>query len=160
MNVITRLRSLNTENGTNGFSAERSTSRNPMKKRTAAMAAPITHGSTQPRGGPWVKTRTAAAHPSVARTAPVMSSLSRSWWVSPMRSTAITTITMPTGTLMRNARRHETTVRSPPRTSPSTDPVACMAADTAMAWLRALPMAYVVAMRANPVGAATAAPTP
>ncbi len=37
--------------------------------------------------------------------------------------------------------RHEMTVSAPPSTSPSTDPDACMAADTANAWLRAWPTA-------------------
>ena len=78
MKVITRLRSLNTENGTSGFSAVRSANRNAMKNTTAATAAPITHGSIQPRGGPWVNTSTADVQPRVASSAPVMSSLSRS----------------------------------------------------------------------------------
>ena len=78
MNVITRLRLSNTENGTSGLSAVRSTSRKATKKTTAATPAPITHGSTQPRGGPWVNTSTADVQPSVASSAPVMSSLSRS----------------------------------------------------------------------------------
>jgi hypothetical protein len=69
-------------------------------------------------------------------------------------------ITMPIGTLMRNARRHEMTVSRPPSTRPITDPMACMPADTAIAWFLACPTAYVVAISANPVGAATAAPTP
>ena len=141
MNVITRLRLSNTENGTSGFSAVRSTNRNATKKTIAAMAAPITHGSTQPRGGPWVKTSTADVHPRVASSAPVMSSLSRSWCVSAIRSTAMTMMTMPIGTLIRNASRQEMTVSSPPSTSPSTDPMACIPADTAMAWLRACPTA-------------------
>ena len=53
-----------------------------MKNTAAATPAPITHGSIQPRGGPWVNTSTAAVQPSVASSAPVMSSLSRSWRVS------------------------------------------------------------------------------
>ncbi len=49
-----------------------------MKKIAEATPAPITQGSTQPRGGPWVNTNTADVHPRVASSAPVMSSLSRS----------------------------------------------------------------------------------
>ena len=75
---MTRLRLSNTENGTSGLSAARSTNRKATKKTTEAMAAPITQGSTQPRGGPWVNTSTADVHPSVASSAPVTSSLSRS----------------------------------------------------------------------------------
>ena len=69
-------------------------------------------------------------------------------------------MTMPIGTLIRNASRQEITVSAPPSTSPSTEPTPCMAADTAIARLRACPTAYVVAMSARPVGAATAAPVP
>ena len=140
-NVITRLRSLNTENGMIGCSALRSTIRNATKNTTAAMPAPITHGSIQPRGGPCVNTSTAEVHASVASSAPVTSSLSRSWCVSASRVTATQMITMPIGTLIRNASRHETTVSAPPSTSPSTEPEACMAADTANARLRACPTA-------------------
>ena len=141
MSVITRLRSLNTENGTSGFSALRSANRNETKKTTAAMAAPTTQGSSQPRGGPWVKTSTADVQPNVARSAPVTSSLRRSWWVSPIRNQAITMMTTPIGTFIRKASRQEMTVSRPPSTKPSTEPVACMPADTAMAWLRACPTA-------------------
>ena len=77
-NVITRLVLSNTANGTRGLSALRSTNRNATKNTTTATDAPITHGSTQPRGGPWVKTSTAAVQASVASSAPLMSSLSRS----------------------------------------------------------------------------------
>ena len=59
-NVITRLRLSNTENGTSGFSAVRSTSRNATKNTTAATPAPITHGSTQAARRPRVNTSTAA----------------------------------------------------------------------------------------------------
>ena len=69
-------------------------------------------------------------------------------------------ITMPIGTLIRNASRQEMTVSAPPSTRPSTEPMPCIAADTASARLRAWPTAYVVAMSARPVGAATAAPVP
>ena len=58
-NVITRLRLSNTENGTSGLAAVRSTMRKARKKTAAATPAPITHGSTQARGGPWVNTSTA-----------------------------------------------------------------------------------------------------
>ena len=78
MNVITRLRLSNTENGTSGFSAVRSTMRKATKNTTAATPAPITHGSTHARGGPCVNTSTAAVQPRVASSAPVTSSLSRS----------------------------------------------------------------------------------
>ena len=105
------------------------------------MAAPITHGSIQPRGGPWVNTSTAEVHPSVASSAPVTSSLSRSWWVSAIRITAITMMTIPIGTLIRNANRQEMTVSRPPSTRPSTEPMACIPADTAIAWFRACPTA-------------------
>ena len=56
---------------------------------------------------------------------------------STRRVTAIQMMRMPIGMLIRNASRHETTVRAPPSTRPSTDPEACMAADTANARLRA-----------------------
>ena len=46
-------------------------------------------------------------------------------------------MTMPIGTLIRNASRQEITVNRPPSTSPSTEPMPCMAADTAIARLRA-----------------------
>ena len=49
-----------------------------MKKTADAIPAPITHGSTQPRGGPCVNTSTAEVQPSVASMAPVTSSFSRS----------------------------------------------------------------------------------
>ena len=42
-------------------------------------------------------------------------------------------MTMPIGTLIRNANRQEITVSTPPSTRPSTDPMACIAADTAIA---------------------------
>jgi hypothetical protein len=42
-------------------------------------------------------------------------------------------MTMPIGTLIRNASRQEMTVSRPPSTRPSTEPVACIPADTAMA---------------------------
>ena len=50
-------------------------------------------------------------------------------------------MTMPIGTLIRNASRQEMTVSAPPSTRPSTEPRPCMAADTAIAWLRACPTA-------------------
>ena len=140
-NVITRLRLSNTENGTIGCSAVRSTIRNAMKNTTAATPAPITHGSIQPRGGPCVNTSTADVHASVASSAPVTSSFSRSCWVSASRVTATQMMRMPIGTLIRNASRHEMTVSAPPSTRPSTEPDACMAADTANARLRAWPTA-------------------
>jgi len=112
-----------------------------MKNTMAAMPAPITHGSIQPRAGPCVDTSTAAVQPSVASSAPVTSSLSRSCCVSANRITAIQMMTMPIGTLIRNASRQETTVRAPPSTRPSTDPDTCMAAETANARLRAWPTA-------------------
>ena len=140
-NVITRLRLSNTENGMIGCSAVRSTNRKATKNTTAATPAPITHGSIQPRGGPWVNTSTADVQASVASSAPVTSSLSRSWCVSASRVTATQMIRMPIGTLIRNASRHETTVSAPPSTRPSTEPDACMAADTANARLRAWPTA-------------------
>ena len=43
---------------------------------------------------------------------------------------------------------------------PAPSPTPCIAADTAIARLRACPTAYVVAISASPVGAATAAPVP
>ena len=137
MNVATRLRLSNTDSGTMGWSAVRSTTRKPTKNSAEAMPAPITNGSPQPRGGPCVNSSTAEVQPRVASSAPVTSSLSRSWWVSASRITAMAMITMPIGTLMRNASRHDTTVSAPPRTRPSTEPVACIAADTASARLRA-----------------------
>ena len=86
--------------------------------------------------------------------------MSRSRSVSVTRATATAMMAMPIGMLIRNASRHETTVKAPPSTSPSTEPIPCMAAETAIAWFRARPTAYVVAMSARPVGAATAAPMP
>jgi hypothetical protein len=53
----------------------------------------------------------------------------------------MTMITMPIGTLIRNASRQEITVSRPPSTSPSTEPMPCIAADTAIALLRAVPTA-------------------
>ena len=140
-NVITRLRSLNSDSGTSGLSALRSTMRNAMPSSTAEHPAPITQGSNQPRGGPWVKTSTAAVHASVATSAPVISSLSRSWRVSSSRVSPIQTISTPMGRLIRKASRQEMTVSAPPRTRPSTDPMPCMAADIAIARLRAVPAA-------------------
>jgi hypothetical protein len=67
--------------------------------------------------------------------------LSRSWFVSANRVTATQMMTMPIGTLIRNASRQDTTVSAPPSTSPSTEPDACMAAETANARLRACPTA-------------------
>ncbi len=136
-NVMTRLRLSNTENGTIGCSAVRSTSKKATRNTTAAMPAPITHGSTQPRGGPCVNTSTAEVQASVASDAPATSSFSRSWCVSASRVTATQMMRMPIGMLIRNASRHETTVSAPPSTRPSTEPEACMAADTANARLRA-----------------------
>lgn len=100
----------------------------------AALVAPITQGSVQPRGGPWVNTSTAAVHPRVASSAPVKSSLSRSWRVSSgTGSGAIQMIRTPIGKLMRKASRQLMTVSAPPTTSPITDPRPCMAADMAIA---------------------------
>ena len=84
-----------------------------------------------------MNTSTADVQPSVASSAPEMSSLSRSCRVSLIRSTATMMITKPIGTLMRNASRHEITVSAPPSTSPSTEPSPCMAAETASAWFLA-----------------------
>ena len=50
-------------------------------------------------------------------------------------------IITPIGKLIRKASRQEMTVRAPPTTRPSTEPRPCMAADIAMAWLRAWPTA-------------------
>ncbi len=97
MNVITRLRSRNSDSGTRGWSALRSTTRNDPSRTTAAAPAPITHGSAQPRGGPWVNTSTPAVQARVASSAPVTSSLSRSWRVSSRRVSAIATMRMPIG---------------------------------------------------------------
>ncbi len=80
-----------------------------------------------------MKTSTADVHPQGGQQAPVMSSLSRSWCVSPILSHAMTTITTPMGTFMRNANRHEMTVSNPPSTRPITEPMACMPAETAIA---------------------------
>ncbi len=132
---------MNSESGTSGFSAVRSTTRNPANSSTVATPAPITHGLTQPSGGPCVNTSTAVVQASVASTAPVTSSRSRSRWVSRSWVCAIAMITMPIGTLIRNASRHEITVKAPPSTNPSTEPIPSIAADTAMAWLRACPTA-------------------
>ena len=84
-----------------------------------------------------MNTSTADVHASVASAAPATSSFSRSWWVSANRVTATQMMAMPIGMLIRNASRHDTTVSAPPSTRPSTDPEACMAADTANARLRA-----------------------
>ena len=64
------------------------------------------------------------------------------------------------GTLTRNASRHETSVSAPPTTRPITDPTPVIAANTAVAALRAGPLGKVVAISANAVGEAIAAPTP
>ena len=104
-----------------------------MKNAADAIPAPITHGSTQPRGGPWVKRSTAEVQPRVASSAPEMSSLRRSWWVSESRVAAMAMIAMPIGTFTRNANRHETTVTAPPATKPNTEPRPCIAADHASA---------------------------
>ena len=139
MKVITRFRSLNRDSGTRGWSALRSAMTKPMPRATAATPAPMTNGSVQPRGGPWVNTSTAAVHPRVASSAPVMSSLRRSWRVSSSLVTAIQLISAPIGRLMGKARRQLMTVSAPPMTSPRTEPRPCMAADIAIAWLRACP---------------------
>ena len=88
-----------------------------------------------------MNTSTAVVQASVASSAPVTSSRSRSRWVSRSWVSAIAMMTMPIGTLIKNASRHEITVNAPPSTNPSTDPTPCIAADTAMAWLRACPTA-------------------
>ena len=49
---------------------------------------------------------------------------------------------------------------APPTTKPMTDPTPAIAPNTAVAALRAGPLAKVVAMSAKPVGVAIAAPTP
>ena len=67
---------------------------------------------------------------------------------------------MPIGTLTRKASRQDTSVSAPPTTRPSTEPIPVMAANTAVAALRAGPLGNVVATSASPVGAAIAAPTP
>ena len=133
MNVATRLRSRNIQSGTSGWSARRSTNRNARPNRTAATPAENTHGSTQPRGGPWVKTITAAPHPRVASRAPVMSIGRRSCRVSSSRVNPIQMISAPIGRLIRKASRQEITVSAPPTTRPSTEPRPCMAADIAIA---------------------------
>ena len=69
-------------------------------------------------------------------------------------------MTRPIGTLTRNAQRQDTSVSAPPTTSPITDPTPVMAANTAVAMLRAGPLGNVVAISASPVGEAIAAPTP
>ena len=50
-------------------------------------------------------------------------------------------MTIPIGRLIRKANRHDTTVSAPPSTRPSTEPTPCMAADIAIARLRAWPTA-------------------
>lgn len=69
-------------------------------------------------------------------------------------------MTKPIGTFTRNASRHETSVSAPPTTRPITDPTAVIAANTAVAALRAGPFGKVVATSARPVGEAIADPTP
>ena len=62
--------------------------------------------------------------------------------------------------MTRNASRHDTWVSAPPTARPITEPTAVMAANTAVAKLRAGPFGKVVATRARPVGDAMADPTP
>ena len=119
----------------------RSTRRKPPNNSTVAAAAAKIHGLIQPSGGPCVKISTAVVHASVASTAPVTSSRSRSRCVSRSRVSAIAMMTMPIGTLIRNASRHEITVNAPPSTRPSTEPTPIIPADTAIARLRAWPTA-------------------
>ena len=59
-----------------------------------------------------------------------------------------------------NASRHENSVSAPPTTRPITEPIAVIAANTAVAALRAGPFGKVVATSARPVGEAMADPTP
>ena len=62
--------------------------------------------------------------------------------------------------MTRNASRHDTSVSAPPTARPITEPTAVIAANTAVAKLRAGPLGNVVATRARPVGEAMADPTP
>ena len=62
--------------------------------------------------------------------------------------------------MTRNASRHDTSVSAPPTTRPITEPMPVIAANTAVAALRAGPLGKVVATSARPVGLAIAAPTP
>ena len=66
----------------------------------------------------------------------------------------------PIGTFTRKANRQDTSVSAPPTTRPITEPIPVMAANTAVAALRAGPLEKVVATSARPVGEAIAAPTP
>ena len=59
-----------------------------------------------------------------------------------------------------NASRQDTSVSAPPTTRPITEPIAVIAANTAIAALRAGPFGKVVATSARPVGDAMADPTP
>ncbi len=81
-NVASRLRSENRLNGTIGFSAVRSTTRNATKAVMATRPGPIVVADSQPFSGPIDKPKTAAVQINVASTAPVASSLVRSFWVS------------------------------------------------------------------------------
>ena len=124
------------------------------------MPEPRVTADNQPCSGPIEKPKTAAVQPRVAKMAPVASSFSRSRWVSRSVLRARWIITRPIGTFTRNAHRHDTSVSAPPTTRPITEPTPVIAANTAVAALRAGPLGNVVAISARPVGEAIAAPTP
>ena len=69
-------------------------------------------------------------------------------------------MTRPIGTFTRKASRQDTSTSAPPTTRPITEPTPVIAANTAVAALRAGPFGNVVATSARPVGEAIAAPTP
>ncbi len=117
-------------------------------------------GDSQPCSGPIENPNTAAVQPSVARIAPVASSFSRSRWVSRSVVRARWIISSPIGTLIRNAHRQDTSVSAPPTIRPITEPTPVIAANIAVAALRAGPFGKVVAISARAVGDAIAAPTP
>ncbi len=88
------------------------------------------------------------------------SSFSRSRWVSRSVLRARWIISSPIGTLIRNAHRQDTSVSAPPTIRPITEPIPVIAANIAVAALRAGPFGKVVAISARAVGDAIAAPTP
>ena len=140
-NVITRLRLSNTENGTIGCSAVRSTIRKAMKKIAEATPAPITHGidpAARRALGEHEHRRRASQRrqqrPGDVQLEPFMVCFGQ-----PHDGDGDD----------HDADRHVDqkrqppgeTVSAPPSTSPSTEPMPCIAADTAKARLRGWPTA-------------------
>lgn len=125
--AATRLGLANTVNGRIGLAARCSTITNATSSTAAATAGMMTIGRPQPLG-PSLTANTAAVTPNVASIAPGTSSPDRGPSDSRRHTTAPTATSIPIGTLIRKTSRHDSSVSTPPATSPATDPTPLRAA--------------------------------